>query len=150
MRAGIVNDPADYRSCSYGVWAQRGHHPFAEALVAHLIPALPARLRNLTPQAVGEELKKRFSEEAQEAPPAAASTGDVTATDAKTTALARACPKSGVFYGSLKRGIGIYKKLLLPICGLLSASNIQTAAGEEKMSGELEEWCAKVVEYDSS
>ena len=71
MRAGIVTDPADYRFCSYGVWAQRGHHPFAEALVAHLISALPARLRNLTPQEVGEELKRRFRKESQEVAPVA-------------------------------------------------------------------------------
>ena len=43
VRAGMVEDAADYRFCSYGRWRQSGRHPFAAALEAHLIPSLPAR-----------------------------------------------------------------------------------------------------------
>ena len=43
VRAGMVEDAADYRFCSYGRGRQSGRHPFAAALEAHLIPSLPAR-----------------------------------------------------------------------------------------------------------
>jgi putative transposase len=36
FRAGMVDDPADYRFCSWGVWAQSGRHPFASAFFAHV------------------------------------------------------------------------------------------------------------------
>ena len=47
-----VGDAADYRFCSYGRWRQSGRHPFAEALAAHLIPALPAPFRTMSPLAI--------------------------------------------------------------------------------------------------
>ncbi len=105
MRAGIVNDPADYRFCSYGVWAQSGHHPFAEALATHLIPALPARLRNLTPQEVGEELKKRFSEESQEAAPVAEQAAVATTADTKTEVLGTVGAHDTLFTTSFRRRV---------------------------------------------
>jgi REP element-mobilizing transposase RayT len=36
VRAGIVQDPAEYRFCSWGVWSATGKHPFGEAAAAHL------------------------------------------------------------------------------------------------------------------
>jgi hypothetical protein len=44
VRAGMVGNPADYRFCSYGEWCGRGHHPFAEQIIRHLLPALKAGL----------------------------------------------------------------------------------------------------------
>ncbi len=105
MRAGIVTDPADYRFCSYGVWMQSGHHPFAEALVAHLIPALPARLRNLTPQEVGEELKRRFREESQEAAPVAEQADVAAKADTKTAVSGTVGANDTLFTTSFRRRV---------------------------------------------
>ena len=35
VRAGIVEDPGDYRFCSWGVWCGRGKHPYAKSFLAH-------------------------------------------------------------------------------------------------------------------
>jgi REP element-mobilizing transposase RayT len=77
VRAGMVADPADYRFCSYGEWAQSGRHPFAESLTCRLIPALPVPMQKLAPGAVRRELRAEFARRAAEeakAPPVAVET----------------------------------------------------------------------------
>jgi len=66
VRAGMAADPADYRFCSYGEWAQTGRHPFAASLVGCLIPALPVPMQNLAPDAVRRELRGEFARLAAE------------------------------------------------------------------------------------
>lgn len=66
LRAKLVADPGNYRFSSYGVWCQSGRHPFAEALQEHLIPALPAGVRELTPDEVQLELREGFAATARE------------------------------------------------------------------------------------
>jgi REP element-mobilizing transposase RayT len=39
-RAGMVQDAADYRFCSHGIWHQTGRHPFEATLSAHVLPML--------------------------------------------------------------------------------------------------------------
>ena len=67
VRAGMVADPADYRFCSYGVWAQTGRHPFEESLRGALLPDLPEGLIGLTPRelrtALGERIARQAAEE---------------------------------------------------------------------------------------
>ena len=66
VRAGMVADPADYRFCSYGVWAQTGRHPFEDSLRETLLPALPEGLNNLTPTELRAALAERFARQAAE------------------------------------------------------------------------------------
>jgi hypothetical protein len=40
VRATIVQDPGDYRFCSWGAWTRTGKHPFAESLRRHVLPGL--------------------------------------------------------------------------------------------------------------
>ena len=40
VRANMVSNPADYRFCSYGVWAATGRHPFEENVREVLLPYL--------------------------------------------------------------------------------------------------------------
>ena len=73
VRAGMVADSADYRFCSYGEWVQTGRHPFADAFVAALMPALPVPLQDLDAAAIQCELRQEFARLAAEdakAPPA--------------------------------------------------------------------------------
>ncbi len=66
VRAGIVADPADYRFCSYGEWAQTGRHPFADAVVRFLAPALPAPFAGECAANALAALKERFARDAAE------------------------------------------------------------------------------------
>ena len=66
VRAGMVADPADYRFCSYGVWAQTGRHPFEDSLREALLPSLPEGLSNLTPKELRAALAERFARQAAE------------------------------------------------------------------------------------
>ncbi len=43
VRAQIVSNAADYRFCSYGIWSQRGQHPFEKDLRDVLLPVLAGR-----------------------------------------------------------------------------------------------------------
>ena len=61
VRARMVADPADYRFCSFGVWARTGRHPFAEALVEVLRPALPDGLNRLESKALRAALSAEFA-----------------------------------------------------------------------------------------
>ena len=61
VRAGMVEDAADYRFCSYGAWMQTSRHPFAGALSDHLIPSLPAPLHAMSVAAIRRELGKALA-----------------------------------------------------------------------------------------
>ena len=61
VRAGMVADPADYRFCSYGAWAQSGRHPFAEAATKWLLPALPVPLQGLPLEDLRSRLRQEFA-----------------------------------------------------------------------------------------
>ena len=64
VRAKIVADPADYRFCSYGEWAQTGRHPFADAVTRFLAPALPTSFAATNAADALDALKARFAREA--------------------------------------------------------------------------------------
>jgi REP element-mobilizing transposase RayT len=66
VRARMVADPADYRFCSFGVWAQTGRHPFAQALLEVLRPALPDELNSLDPKDLRAALSAEFARLAAE------------------------------------------------------------------------------------
>ena len=74
VRAGMVADPADYRFCSYGVWAQSGRHPFEENAQELLVPTLGPMLQAEGLPGLEQELRKEFArlaaEEARQPPPA--------------------------------------------------------------------------------
>lgn len=40
VRAGIVESPADYRFCSFGMWTNTGYHPFAINVKDALFPSI--------------------------------------------------------------------------------------------------------------
>ena len=63
LRAGLVDDAADYRFTSYGEWAQGGRHPFAAALEGCLAPALPFQQEITTVKEAMALLETRFSDE---------------------------------------------------------------------------------------
>jgi REP element-mobilizing transposase RayT len=63
VRAGMVNNAADYRFCSHGVWHQTGTHPFEATLIEHVLPMLKdgfglANLREIRDR-MDEELAQR-------------------------------------------------------------------------------------------
>jgi hypothetical protein len=66
VRAKIVADPADYRFCSYGEWAQTGRHPFADAVARFLAPSLPFSLAGNDATDALAALKGRFAHDAAE------------------------------------------------------------------------------------
>jgi hypothetical protein len=47
VRAHIVNDPADYPFCSWGVWDMTGKNPFAQNLMKHVAPNLDWLIRGV-------------------------------------------------------------------------------------------------------
>jgi len=40
VRAGMVQDTADYRFCSHGIWHQTGRHPFQKNIYALILPLM--------------------------------------------------------------------------------------------------------------
>lgn len=40
VRAGMVEDAADYRFCSHGIWHQSGQHPFKENISELVLPLM--------------------------------------------------------------------------------------------------------------
>lgn len=66
LRANMVADPADYRFCSYGVWAQTGRHPFEAAVRTVLAPALPEGLHGLGLKELRKALREKFARMAAE------------------------------------------------------------------------------------
>ena len=68
VRAGMVKDPADYRFCSFGVWVQRGSHPFHETLEKLLFSVLQGLLGVESAAEVRQMLRREFARyRAQEA-----------------------------------------------------------------------------------
>lgn len=65
-RAGMVADPGDYRFSSYGVWAQTGRHPFADAFRQYLKPCLPLPYAEATDKAILGALRGEFARLAAE------------------------------------------------------------------------------------
>ena len=61
VRAGIVNDPADYRFCTYGVWQQSGKHPYAASFKKHMIAALSIYLEKESIQELQNYFRERFA-----------------------------------------------------------------------------------------
>ncbi len=72
LRAGMVADPADYRFCSCGIWAQSGRHPFEDHVRTFLIPALrgASRITDLPglQQLLREEIARRTEAEGPGSP----------------------------------------------------------------------------------
>ena len=60
VRAGMVQDPADYRFCSFGAWAQAGRHPFADNVTA-VLPTFRGLLGVESPEDIRAELRKEFA-----------------------------------------------------------------------------------------
>ncbi len=57
VRAGLVEDPADYRFCSWGWYAGGGKHPFREAFQAHVGRAVADRLAESSFRAVADQFR---------------------------------------------------------------------------------------------
>lgn len=57
VRAGIVDDPADYRFCSWGVWCGRGKHPYAGSFFRHVRRVLGERAEKLTDKQLRAEMR---------------------------------------------------------------------------------------------
>ena len=72
VRAGMAKNPADYRFCSFGVWAQSGSHPFEKTLETLLLPVLQglfgvgsaAEVRRM----LGQEFARHRAQEACKTP----------------------------------------------------------------------------------
>jgi REP element-mobilizing transposase RayT len=43
VRAGMIDNPANYRFCSYGAWQGTGKHPFQQNFILYMLPALKVR-----------------------------------------------------------------------------------------------------------
>lgn len=58
VRAGMVEDAADYRFCSYGAWCQRGWHPYTGNLIEVALPLMCARFGWVTL----DDIRRRMAE----------------------------------------------------------------------------------------
>ena len=61
----MVEDAADYRSCSHGVWHQSGRHPFAENLAECMMPMLKDLFGLSTLSEVRERMDQSLAEMAE-------------------------------------------------------------------------------------
>ena len=61
VRAHMVDDPGQYRFCSFGRWTGTGTHPFEDAVEAHLLPTLKGSLGLETMTDLRREMRKRFA-----------------------------------------------------------------------------------------
>ena len=61
VRAEIVHDPADYRFCTYGVWQQRGKHPFQKSFEKHMVSALKIYLKSENIRGLQAYFRERFA-----------------------------------------------------------------------------------------
>jgi REP element-mobilizing transposase RayT len=52
VRAGLVEDPADYRHCAWGWMAGSGKHPFGDSFVRHMRRSLGDVAVDMTPDAL--------------------------------------------------------------------------------------------------
>ena len=72
VRAKMVPDPAEYRFCSYGAWAQSGRHPFENNAVEILLPMVGPMLHVNGLQEIQQELRQELArlaaEEARQSP----------------------------------------------------------------------------------
>ena len=60
VRAGIVENPSEYRFSTYGIWQQSGRHPYEKPFVKHLIKALLPYLDSRDLSGLGLYFKERF------------------------------------------------------------------------------------------
>ncbi len=58
VRAGMVEDAADYRFCSWGAWNATGKHPFEQGFVKHLVPSLSGLLHTEQSKDIMRQLSK--------------------------------------------------------------------------------------------
>ena len=61
VRAEIVDDPAEYRFCTYGIWQQSGRHPFAQSFKKHMISALKIYLDKESMKGLETYFRERFA-----------------------------------------------------------------------------------------
>ena len=61
VRAGMVNTPADYRFCSFGVWIQSGRYPFEKTLEKLILPVLKGLLGVESTAEVQRVLNQEFA-----------------------------------------------------------------------------------------
>jgi len=62
VRAKMVNDPADYRFCSFGAWTGTGRHPFAHNVQEVLLPWLSGQYGIRTLKDLYKVLRGAFAE----------------------------------------------------------------------------------------
>jgi REP element-mobilizing transposase RayT len=60
LRAGLVEEPADYRYCSWGVWHGRSKHPFAGNFFRHMRIVLGEAMAKLTDKQLQRELQAQL------------------------------------------------------------------------------------------
>ncbi len=60
VRAALVEDPAEYRFCSYGRWCAYGRHPFGENVKARILPHCRDLLNMHTVNSVRDGLRRHF------------------------------------------------------------------------------------------
>ena len=61
VRAEIVDDPADYRFCTYGIWQQSGRHPYAKSFEKHMVSALKIYLDKENLQGLEKYFRERYA-----------------------------------------------------------------------------------------
>ena len=61
VRAGLVDDPADYRFCSFGQWCATGEHPYEQDVSRHMLPFLKGLLQVESLAEVKLTLHKEFA-----------------------------------------------------------------------------------------
>ena len=61
VRAEIVDDPAEYRFSTYGIWQQSGRHPYKESFKKHMIPALAIYLDKEDMKGLDLYFRERFA-----------------------------------------------------------------------------------------
>ena len=61
VRAEIVNDPAEYRFSTYGIWQQSGKHPYATSFKNHMLSALRVYLKKESMKGLEIYFQERFA-----------------------------------------------------------------------------------------
>ena len=61
VRAGMVNNPANYRFSSFGQWSATGKNPYKKAIQEHLMPIFVELLHDKSLQDLKIELQKEFA-----------------------------------------------------------------------------------------
>lgn len=65
VRAGMVEDAADYRFCSHGAWHQSGRHPFADNVTHCLLPMLQDLFGLCTLDEIRDRMDQALAEKAE-------------------------------------------------------------------------------------